>query len=61
MPFSGKTDIQVFQMILDRKIVYPRYLTQESIDLIDKLLQKNPFERLGAGKPGSGLDYIALR
>lgn len=61
VPFNAKTDIQVFQLIQERKIAYPKYLKPESIDLIDKLMQKDPFSRLGAGKPGSGLDYAALQ
>ena len=33
----------------------------EAVSLIDKLLQLNPLERLGAGAKGSSLDFEALK
>lgn len=31
------------------------------VDLVDKLLSLNPFQRLGAGEEGSDYDYNALK
>ena len=61
VPFMANYDFQVFQMITERKLVFPKYLPLESIDLIDKLMQLNPFQRLGAGAPGSENDYSCLK
>ena len=36
-------------------------MTPESIDLIDKLLQANPLDRLGYGPKGSNYDFAALK
>lgn len=33
----------------------------EVVDLVDKLLQLNPLERLGSGPSGSKFDYAALK
>ena len=33
----------------------------EVVDLVDKLLSLNPFERLGAGEEGSDYDYEAIK
>lgn len=47
-------------MISDRKIKFPQYLPVEAVDIIDKLMQLVPEERLGAGEPGSENDYEHL-
>lgn len=44
-------------MIAERKLVFPKYLPVEAIDIIDRLMQLDPFNRLGAGSQGSGNDY----
>jgi hypothetical protein len=36
-------------------------LSLEAVDLIDKLMQLVPEERLGAGEPGSDTDYEHLK
>jgi 3-phosphoinositide dependent protein kinase-1 len=36
-------------------------MPEEAVDLVDKLLQLNPLERLGGGPPGSKLDFEALK
>lgn len=46
-PFQGKTSNEVFQNILERKINYPPYLEKEAVDLIDKLLDYKPENRIG--------------
>ncbi len=48
-------------MISERKLVFPKYLAVETIDFIDRLMQIDPFQRLGAGAPGSGNDYEKLK
>ena len=50
-------------MILERKLTFPDSipLGKEAKDLIDKLLQLDPFLRLEAGRPGSDNDYTALK
>jgi 3-phosphoinositide dependent protein kinase-1 len=61
VPFRAQQDFQVFQMISERKLILPKYLPVEAIDLIDRLLQLDPFARIGAGSPGSGNDYDKLK
>lgn len=36
-------------------------MPEDAIDLVDKLLQLNPLERLGGGPPDSNLSYDALK
>jgi serine/threonine protein kinase len=60
-PFMGSVDYEVFQKITERQIVIPNELEPEIVDLIDRLLQLNPEDRLGAGPPGSKNSYEALK
>lgn len=60
-PFHGNVDYEVFQKISERKIRFPRDNPPEVNDLVDKLLQLNPEDRLGAGRQGSKNDYSALK
>ena len=50
-------------MILERKLTFPDSIpiSAEAKDLIDRLLQLEPQQRLGAGVPGSDNDYAALK
>lgn len=48
-------------MITERKIEFPNYLTLDAVDLIDRLMQLNPYERLGAGVSGTPNDYDSLK
>lgn len=48
-------------MISERKLILPKYLPVEAIDLIDRLLQLDPFSRIGAGSPGSDNDFEKLK
>jgi 3-phosphoinositide dependent protein kinase-1 len=52
-----------FKKILEVDYKFPDEPDQneDANDLIKKLLQKNPYERLGAGRYGSSNDYIALK
>ena len=46
-PFHGKTSDEVFNNILDRRINFPHELESNARDLIDKLLDFNPENRIG--------------
>ncbi|KAF3702457.1 Serine/threonine-protein kinase N2 [Channa argus] len=69
-PFPGDDEEEVFDSIVNDDVHYPRFLSPESVSLIQKLLQKNPEMRLGAGKEDAseikrhkffqGMDWDAL-
>ncbi|XP_053551979.1 serine/threonine-protein kinase N3 [Bombina bombina] len=48
-PFPGDDEEEVFDSIVNEEVRYPRFLSNESINIIRKLLRKNPERRLGAG------------
>ena len=60
-PFNGKTQYEVFAKILDCSLEIPSDLDQDAEDLILKLLDIDPFSRIGAGEIGSGNDLDAIR
>lgn len=49
-PFPGDDEEEVFDSIVNDDVRYPRFLSPDSVSLIQKLLQKNPEMRLGAGQ-----------
>lgn len=49
-PFPGDDEEEVFDSIVNDDVRYPRFLSPDSTSLIQKLLQKNPERRLGAGE-----------
>lgn len=49
-PFPGDDEEEVFDSIVNDDVRYPRFLSPDSVSLIQKLLQKNPEMRLGAGE-----------
>ncbi|XP_040013060.1 serine/threonine-protein kinase N2 [Xiphias gladius] len=69
-PFPGDDEEEVFDSIVNDDVHYPRLLSPESVSLIQKLLQKNPETRLGAGEEDAseikrhrffqGMDWDAL-
>ncbi|CAN9504662.1 unnamed protein product [Ophioblennius macclurei] len=69
-PFPGDDEEEVFDSIVNDDVRYPRFLSPESASLIQKLLQKDPDLRLGAGKDDAweikrhqfyqGMDWDAL-
>uniref|UniRef100_A0A3Q1CAR4 protein kinase C n=1 Tax=Amphiprion ocellaris TaxID=80972 RepID=A0A3Q1CAR4_AMPOC len=69
-PFPGDDEEEVFDSIVNDDVRYPRFLSPESVSLIQKLLQKNPEMRLGAGEEDAleikrhkffqGIDWDAL-
>ncbi|KAM8828544.1 serine/threonine-protein kinase N2 isoform 2-T2 [Spinachia spinachia] len=49
-PFPGDDEEEVFDSIVNDEVRYPRFLSPESLSLIQKLLKKNPEMRLGGGE-----------
>ena len=60
VPFPGMSETAVFPSILNRQIDWPKdfVFDKDVKDLIDQLLQVEPFERLGC--PGTGHDIYKL-
>jgi novel protein kinase C delta type len=46
-PFNGEDEEELFESICNDDTNYPRWLDQDALSLIDKLLQRDPTERLG--------------
>ncbi|XP_069870873.1 serine/threonine-protein kinase N3 isoform X3 [Dipodomys merriami] len=49
-PFPGDTEEEVFECIVNADAPYPHFLSVQGLELIQKLLQKCPEKRLGAGE-----------
>lgn len=49
-PFSGDTEEEVFDSIVNHDVVYPRFLSIEAVAIMRRLLNKNPSRRLGASE-----------
>nr|XP_020008246.1 serine/threonine-protein kinase N3 isoform X1 [Castor canadensis] len=49
-PFPGDTEEEVFDCIVNSDAPYPHFLSAQGLELIQKLLQKCPEKRLGAGE-----------
>ncbi|XP_032163681.1 serine/threonine-protein kinase N3 isoform X2 [Mustela erminea] len=49
-PFPGDTEEEVFDCIVNADAPYPHFLSVQGLELIQKLLQKCPEQRLGAGE-----------
>ncbi|XP_041098686.1 serine/threonine-protein kinase N2 isoform X2 [Polyodon spathula] len=49
-PFPGDDEEEVFDSIVNDEVRYPRFLSPDSISIIQRLLRKNPEKRLGAGE-----------
>ena len=56
--FPGLSEVQVFPLILGRQIEFPSDLDPVCVDLIDKLVQLKPLDRLGC--PMTGHDMKSL-
>ncbi|KAK0146704.1 Serine/threonine-protein kinase N2 [Merluccius polli] len=69
-PFPGDDEEEVFDSIVNDEVRYPRFLTPETVSIVQKLLQKDPEKRLGAGEQDAkevkrhhyfrGVDWLAL-
>lgn len=59
-PFNGFTENQIYDKICSRKLYFPEFLDKDIIDLIDKLLQLHPKDRLGSeiGNPENNIDAL---
>jgi 3-phosphoinositide dependent protein kinase-1 len=51
-PFTGASNYLIFQQILNRQLTFPSNFPSVAKDLVDKLLQLKPEDRLGAGPGG---------
>nr|XP_023439850.2 serine/threonine-protein kinase N3 isoform X1 [Dasypus novemcinctus] len=49
-PFPGDTEEEVFDCIVNGDASYPHFLSVQGLELLQKLLQKSPERRLGAGE-----------
>ena len=51
-PFYCKDREKLFDSIKTKEVQYPEYLSEEVVDLMKRLLIKNPDQRLGSGPNG---------
>ena len=51
----------MFHKIKERQLIIPNELEPEVVDIIDRLLQPDPRNRLGIGKEGSELSFAKLK
>ena len=58
-PFKGVDEFATFENILNMPVNFPEGFDQHASDFIEKLLRKNPMERLGYGKETTG--YPSLK
>lgn len=49
-PFSGDSEEEVFDSIVNHEVLYPRFLSIEAVNIMRRLLRKNPSRRLGASE-----------
>uniref|UniRef100_A0A6G1S6M1 protein kinase C n=1 Tax=Aceria tosichella TaxID=561515 RepID=A0A6G1S6M1_9ACAR len=49
-PFSGDSEEEVFDSIVNHEVLYPRFLSIEAVAIMRRLLNKNPTRRLGASE-----------
>ncbi|XP_054467970.1 serine/threonine-protein kinase N2 [Anoplopoma fimbria] len=69
-PFPGDDEEEVFDSIVNDDVRFPRFLSPQSVSVLEKLLQKNPEMRLGGGQEDAseikrhkffqGMDWGAL-
>ncbi|KRX09452.1 Protein kinase-like domain [Pseudocohnilembus persalinus] len=60
-PFMSGNEYLIFQLVKKGDYKIPSNIPPEAVDLIQKLLNLDPKQRLGAGKQGSVNDYRALK
>ncbi|XP_065367811.1 protein kinase C, eye isozyme-like [Calliphora vicina] len=49
-PFEGEDDNAIYKNAKEKKALFPKHFTQESMDVITSFLAKKPNNRLGAGR-----------
>lgn len=49
-PFPGDDEEEVFDSIVNEDVRYPRFLSNEAVTIIRRLLRKNPDKRLGSSE-----------
>lgn len=59
--FQGLSDYLTWQKVKALEYTFPEGFDSKAKDLVQKLLIRNPLERLGAGQPGSSNDMAALK
>eukprot|EP00123_Amoebidium_parasiticum_P017225 comp23759_c0_seq1/m.41127 comp23759_c0_seq1/g.41127 ORF comp23759_c0_seq1/g.41127 comp23759_c0_seq1/m.41127 type:complete len:778 (-) comp23759_c0_seq1:89-2422(-) len=52
-PFYGQHEDEIFEAILNKKIVCPRFLSSSAASIIRQLLVRDPERRLGSGERGA--------
>jgi len=60
-PFEGDNEFLIFERIQNGEVTYPDDMDPEIKDLVQKLLVKDPEQRLGSGPKGTDNDYKALK
>jgi len=61
VPFKAQHDYQTFQLILERKMVFPPDMEPEAKNLIDRMLDLNPATRIGCSPPRTTNDISAIK
>jgi serine/threonine protein kinase len=51
-PFRGENEDEIYDSILADEPSLPTYMTEDTTDFVQKLLDKDPERRLGSGKDG---------
>jgi len=59
--FQGLSDYLTWQKVKALEYSFPEGFDPDARDLVEKLLVRNPLERLGCGEPGSSNDIAALK
>ncbi|KAI9474162.1 MAG: kinase-like domain-containing protein [Benjaminiella poitrasii] len=49
-PFKGEDEDEIFDAVLEDKIVFPKEMSKESVSICEALLERNAEKRLGSGK-----------
>lgn len=49
-PFSGDSEEEIFDSIVNHDVSYPQYLSIEAVSIMRRLLRKNPTRRLGSSE-----------